>query len=164
MYRTYLPSPIGTLEIVADEDALLAVNFCETAEAAQESALTCAAKNQFEAYFSGELFEFDLPLRPQGTAFQQQVWQRLTAIPYAQTRSYKEIAEQVGRVKAVRAVGAANGSNPLAIIVPCHRVIGSDGRLTGYAGGLSRKAWLLEHEARHRKPTNMECMETSNLF
>lgn len=164
MFRSYLSSPVGTLEIHADEHALLSVQFCDSALPAEENALTRETRAQLNAYFLGELMQFDLPLKPTGTAFQQQVWQQLIRIPYAETCSYKEVAEQVGQIKAMRAVGAANGRNPIAIIVPCHRVIGSNGRLTGYAGGLQRKAWLLEHEARCAKPAQTTTGRTGYLL
>ena len=106
---------------------------------------------QFTAYFDGRLQRFDLPLAARGTKFQQQVWQALAQIPYGETRSYTDIALVIDKPKAMRAVGAANGRNPLAIIVPCHRVIGRDGTLTGYAGGLAIKQFLLKHEQEHRR-------------
>ncbi len=102
---------------------------------------------QLAAYFAGELSCFHLSIRARGTPFQEQVWERLRAIPYGATRSYAELARELGRPKAARAVGLANGKNPISIVVPCHRVIGADGSLTGYAGGIERKAWLLQHEA-----------------
>jgi methylated-DNA-[protein]-cysteine S-methyltransferase len=101
---------------------------------------------QLDAYFAGERREFEVPLRMEGTDFQQSVWARLCEIPYGETISYGELARRVGSPKASRAVGLANGRNPVAIIVPCHRVIGADGSLTGYGGGLDRKVWLLDHE------------------
>lgn len=104
---------------------------------------------QLNAYFSGKLHEFDLPLKPVGTPFQEAVWQALTTIPYGKTVSYKDIAKHVNLPKAARAVGMANGRNPISIIIPCHRVIGANGKLTGYGGGLHRKEWLLEHEHTH---------------
>ncbi len=103
---------------------------------------------QLKAYFAGELCQFDLPLKMSGTDFQKNVWQQLTTIPYGEIVSYKNIAERVHSPKAMRAVGLANGKNPISIIVPCHRVIGTNGKLTGYGGGLHRKQWLLAHEAR----------------
>jgi methylated-DNA-[protein]-cysteine S-methyltransferase len=106
------------------------------------------AVRQLDAYFAGTLRQFDLPLAPAGTPFQQRVWQGLREIPYGETVSYKELARWIGRPSAVRAVGAANGQNPLAIVIPCHRVIGSDGRLVGYGGGLAAKSALLELERR----------------
>ena len=108
-----------------------------------------AIRQLFE-YFAGKRDEFDLPLAPEGTEFQQEVWRAVAAIPYGETRSYGDIARQIGRADAVRAVGAANGQNPLPIVIPCHRVIGSDGRLTGYGGGLPLKKSLLELESRQR--------------
>jgi len=107
---------------------------------------------QLEAYFTGELTEFDLPLAPRGSEFQLSVWNALLEIPYGETASYGEIAKNVGRPDAVRAVGATNGRNPIAVIIPCHRVIGSDGSLVGYGGGLDRKRLLLELEAEHAAP------------
>ena len=115
--------------------------------AAPEAAF--GARAQLESYFSGNRNQFDLPLAPAGTAFQQAVWSELTRIPFASTASYGEIASRVGRPKASRAVGAANGNNPLPIIIPCHRVVGSDGSLTGYSGGMDIKEFLLRHEARY---------------
>lgn len=112
----------------------------------EETALLCAAKQQLLAYFAGELQAFDLPLAPQGTEFQERVWQALQRIEYGQTCSYGDLANQLNQPKAVRAVGAAVGKNPLSIIIPCHRVLGSQQQLTGYAGGLERKQWLLQLE------------------
>ena len=145
-------SPLGPLALIAEEDALVAIDFgtptgTTRGTAAAERVLDEAAR-QLDAYFAGELREFDLPLRPHGTAFQTDVWKALREIPYGETRSYADIARRIGRPTAVRAVGAANGRNPLAIVVPCHRVIGADGSLTGYAGGLELKRALLELEAR----------------
>ena len=108
----------------------------------------CAGvRQQLDAYFAGELQTFDLPLHMAGTPFQKQVWQGLLTIPYGTTISYAELARRIGRPGASRAVGAANGRNPIGIIVPCHRVIGANGTLTGYGGGLDRKEWLIAHEA-----------------
>lgn len=118
-------------------------------------ALLRAAQKQFEEYFAGRRHTFDLPLHPHGTPFQLEVWGALLAIPYGETASYAQIAQRIGRPGAVRAVGAANGANPLAIIVPCHRVIGSDGDLTGYGGGLAAKRWLLAHERRFAPRTTL---------
>ena len=107
---------------------------------------------QLESYFLGTLHEFEIPLDPVGSEFQLKVWSALGRIPFAQTRSYGEIARAVNQPRAARAVGLANHDNPIAIVIPCHRVIGADGRLTGYGGGMPRKRWLLEHEARHGRP------------
>lgn len=146
----YLDSPIGTLVLRADDSALREVLFVDAPEAvADASPILDAACAQLTAYFAGELMQFDLPLGGEGTEFQRSVWGALTTIPYGETCSYADIAHQIDNPKSVRAVGMANGKNPLSIVVPCHRVIGSSGKLTGYAGGLSRKEWLLAHEAAH---------------
>ncbi|WP_110649793.1 methylated-DNA--[protein]-cysteine S-methyltransferase [Salinicola peritrichatus] len=139
--------PLGPIEIRASESGLTWLSFTgETRHPRRPSALTEECSRQLHAYFQGCLSAFDLPLAPRGTAFQCSVWQALREIPYGETRSYRELAAAIGRPQAVRAVGAANGRNPIAIIVPCHRVIGANGKLTGYAGGLPRKQWLLGHE------------------
>ncbi|WNO62043.1 methylated-DNA--[protein]-cysteine S-methyltransferase [Rheinheimera sp. MMS21-TC3] len=148
MYRQYIDTPLGLMRISASELGITEANFILASEqkSAQASAITQQAAQQLTAYFAGKLQQFTLPLAATGTEFQQQVWQQLTRIPFATTCSYAAIAQQIGRPKAMRAVGAANGRNPIAIIVPCHRVIGASGKLTGYAGGLDKKAWLLKHE------------------
>lgn len=117
-------------------------------EATASTPLLEKTMQQLDAYFEGKLQQFDLPLHPAGTAFQQTVWNQLTQIPFAETITYLHMAKRLGNVKAIRAAASANGKNPLAIIIPCHRVVGADGKLTGYAGGLHRKQWLLEHEAK----------------
>ncbi|GAA4496825.1 methylated-DNA--[protein]-cysteine S-methyltransferase [Pseudaeromonas paramecii] len=149
-----LASPRGLLRLALDEVGLAQVNFIESDAAlppagwVQDPAALAPFVAQFAAYFAGELHTFDLPLSLHGTDFQCQVWRALAQIPYGQTRSYGQQAADLGRPTAVRAVGAANGRNPLPIVLPCHRVIGANGQLTGYAGGLERKRWLLAHEAR----------------
>lgn len=149
MYYNYLESPLGLIEIAANDLGLTAVSFCTAATRHySEQPLVLAAKTQLAAYFGKELTEFDLPLAASGTAFQQQVWHALLGVPYGRTASYRDIAIAIANPKGVRAVGLANSKNPLAIIVPCHRVIGANGNLTGYAGGLDKKAWLLAHEQR----------------
>lgn len=143
----YLAIPHGFVEITLLEQAVTGIHFVDTIiKTETDSALMLNVKQQLEAYFNGQLKSFDLPLNSQGTEFQKKVWQALMNIPYGQVVSYQTIAEQIGAPKAVRAVGAANGKNPISIIVPCHRVIAKDGKLTGYSGGLSRKKWLLEIE------------------
>ncbi|MGO1345236.1 methylated-DNA--[protein]-cysteine S-methyltransferase [Chromohalobacter japonicus] len=143
-------SPLGMLRILASEHGIREIAFVDDTETpAAPSPLTDICREQLSAYLKGELRDFDVPLDPQGTPFQQRVWQALARIPFGETRSYAEIARDIDNLKAVRAVGAANGRNPLPIVVPCHRVIGRDGTLTGYAGGLERKAWLLELERTH---------------
>jgi methylated-DNA-[protein]-cysteine S-methyltransferase len=138
------------LRLVAGVSGIRAVEFGPHASAEGERndshPLLCEAARQLRAYFSGDLRVFDLPLDLQGTEFQMRVWRALIAIPYGATRSYSQIALAIGAPRAVRAVGAANGANPIAIVVPCHRVIGSGGRLTGYGGGLPLKRRLLELE------------------
>jgi methylated-DNA-[protein]-cysteine S-methyltransferase len=144
---TYYPSPIGLIEISATHEALTTLYFVE--EPHHEITLTdllATAMTQLAEYFAGVRQDFDLPLHFQGTSFQQQVWRQLCTVPYGKTVSYQEIANAIGNPKAVRAVGAANGQNPISIIAPCHRIIGSNGRLIGYGGGLWRKEWLLKHE------------------
>lgn len=151
----YMDSPVGALKLVAHDHALVAVmwdnedhkrvRLAELVENQQHPMLH-QVKQQLQEYFAGQRQQFDLPLDFQGTAFQQQVWQALLEIPYGETRSYKQIAFQLGNEKAVRAVGAANGKNPISIIAPCHRVIGSGGALVGFAGGLDKKQILLSLE------------------
>jgi methylated-DNA-[protein]-cysteine S-methyltransferase len=153
-YKTYYQSEIGLLEIVGTSQVVNAINFSEAEEKSQNldevdmplAVAECLA--QLDEYFKGERQTFSLNLDPEGTEFQKAVWQQVATIPYGQTASYLEMARLVGDEKAVRAVGAANGQNKIVIIIPCHRVVGSDGKLTGYGGGLWRKAWLLNHERR----------------
>lgn len=151
-----LETPIGFLQLVADETGLAFVGLPHSKHPLpiqdhwrRDRPHLAEARRQFTAWFVGEMRDFDLPLHPQGTPFQLAVWQGLCTIGYAQTASYADLARHIGRPRAVRAVGAANGANPLSIIVPCHRVIGSNGSLTGYGGGLEAKQWLLAHERRH---------------
>jgi len=149
IYKTYYESPIGMIEIVGTGEEIEAVEFVETAEEVpgEIPVLLQNCLKQLDEYFQGKRREFSLDLRPGGTEFQRLVWQELMRIPYGGTASYKDIAEAIGNPRAVRAVGQANHRNPIAIIIPCHRVIGKDGSLTGYGGGLWRKEWLLGHEA-----------------
>jgi methylated-DNA-[protein]-cysteine S-methyltransferase len=134
----------------ADEEARFLVRLERDSGSAprEDSSAAGSAVEQLRTYFAGERFAFEMPLAPKGTAFQQTVWMALRDIPYGSTTSYGAIAQKIGRPSASRAVGMANGRNPLGIVVPCHRVIGSSGALTGYGGGLHRKEWLLAHEAR----------------
>jgi methylated-DNA-[protein]-cysteine S-methyltransferase len=145
-----IKSPLGTLQLVANDTALTAIHFPGQHGAAAEERETNAvlelASSQLAEYFAGSRRAFDLPLDARGTAFQQAVWQALRAIPWGELRSYRDIACALHNPRAVRAVGAANGRNPLPIVVPCHRVIGANGSLTGFAGGLAAKALLLELE------------------
>lgn len=148
--EVYVPPshiPLGPVEIRADAEGVTWVSFSSgTASPINPSPITRECARQLEAYFLGKLCDFDLPLAPRGTEFQRAVWQALSEIPFGETRTYAEQARSLGKPKAMRAVGAANGRNPISIIVPCHRVIGANGTLTGYAGGLPRKQWLLHHE------------------
>jgi len=143
-------SPVGPLSITASDGALRSLQLGGTLArvegARADEAVAHSAAEQLEAYFEGALRAFDVPLAPSGTAFQRAVWEQLTRIPYGTVASYGAVAGRVGKPSASRAVGAANRSNPIAIIVPCHRVIGANGALTGYAGGVWRKEWLLKHE------------------
>lgn len=141
-----MSTPLGNLWVSASAEGLTEVVFREGRPVGSPSALVSRALNQLAEYFDGERQTFDVPLAAVGTDFQQSVWAALCELPYGVTASYRDIAVRIAKPKAVRAVGAANGRNPLAIIVPCHRVIGADGSLTGYAGGLPRKQWLLQHE------------------
>lgn len=143
----YVESRLGLVEIGASPQGIAALNFVETARHPHGDApLLTEAARQVSAYFAGELTVFDLPLELHGTEFQRRVWAQLLTVPFGKTASYLEIALAVGTAQSVRAVGAANGRNPVSIVVPCHRIIGSDGKLIGYGGGLWRKEWLLRHE------------------
>ena len=151
MTAAIVPSPIGDLTVTADEDGVTGLYMegdphALTAAAATGNPLLAQAKAQLDAYFAGRLTAFDLPLRLKGTPFQQRVWSRLQTIPFGRTTSYGALAAALGQPTAMRAVGLANGRNPVSIIVPCHRVIGADGSLSGYGGGIERKRWLLAHE------------------
>jgi methylated-DNA-[protein]-cysteine S-methyltransferase len=149
MFSQYITSPLGPIKIIASDVGISSVRFCtELSADTQPSALTERAAQQLNAYFDAKLTTFDLPLDATGTTFQQQVWRALCQVPFGTTCSYAAIAGAISNRNAVRAVGAANGRNPIAIVVPCHRVIGANGTLTGYAGGLDKKAWLLKHEQR----------------
>jgi methylated-DNA-[protein]-cysteine S-methyltransferase len=175
LYRTAMPSPIGMLTIVANDDAVVAIMWDTESDqhepdaknpverAIGEQPVTTAgrgkhavldlARTQLTEYFDGSRTEFDLPLEPSGSEFQRQAWQVLRQIPFGETLSYGEQAASIGDKRMARAVGAANGKNPIPIVVPCHRVVGSNGHLTGFAGGLNVKAWLLDHEFRVRATT-----------
>lgn len=148
MDSCFIKSPLGFTKIVGDEHGIASVSILDS-----EETLTTLIPNslklcvkQLQEYFDGNRTAFGLKLNPKGTEFQKKVWKELVKIPYGKTVSYLDLAKKLGDAKAIRAVASANGKNPLWIIVPCHRVIGSDGSLTGYAGGLHRKQWLLNHE------------------
>lgn len=145
----YINSPLGITKITGNSDGVTSISVLNSSEKITpiipESLEDCVL--QLNQYFQGARKDFSLTLNPQGTAFQQRVWHLLHTIPYGKTVSYLELSKQLGDIKAIRAVANANSKNPLWIVAPCHRVIGSDGSLTGYAGGLHRKQWLLEHES-----------------
>jgi methylated-DNA-[protein]-cysteine S-methyltransferase len=153
MVYTQMESPVGPLLLVADEGGLRQILFVNGRHQArpeaswkEDAAPLGKTISQLRSYFAGELEEFDLPLAPEGTQFQQEVWRRLCEIPFGETISYGELARRIGNPQASRAVGLANGSNPIPIVIPCHRVIGSNGKLTGYGGGLPIKEKLLALE------------------
>ena len=139
---------IGTLWLERDPTGLASIAFDGPVQARSDDPLLREAEAQLRAYFAGDLTSFDLPLAPHGTGFQRQVWDAVAAVPYGTTTTYSAIAAALGRPSACRAVGAANGRNPLPIVVPCHRVVGASGALTGYGGGLARKRVLLDLETR----------------
>ncbi|MBP2196921.1 methylated-DNA--[protein]-cysteine S-methyltransferase [Erwiniaceae bacterium L1_54_6] len=151
-----IPTPVGELTLIASNKGLSAILWenegsqripLKPISRDDQHPILCETERQLREYFAGERQHFDLPYDTVGTEFQKKVWQALITIPFGETRSYRQIAEQIGNPKAVRAVGAANGKNPLSIVAPCHRVIGSNGKLTGFAGGLAVKAFLLDLEA-----------------
>ncbi len=158
--HSFINTPIGVVEIKATEEFIISVLFIHTSKSIQQvidtpeinkcdHPLMVNCGKQLLEYFNGNRMEFDLPVKQDGTEFQQKVWDTLTAIPYGRTISYLELSKRIANVKAIRAVGTANGNNQISIIVPCHRVIGSNGDLTGYSGDLWRKKWLLDHEGKY---------------
>ena len=156
-YFITVPSPIGDLTLTGDGEALTGLYFSTGSKARTadpvwlpDKGTLAGAVTQLRAYFAGELRMFDLPLRPRATPFQSRVLRALGEIPYGALRSYKDIAEAIGQPKAFRAVGTANGNNPIAIVIPCHRVVGSNGTLTGFGGGLAAKRFLLDLESRNQ--------------
>ena len=162
-FHLSMPSPVGPLLLAADDDGLRLIEFDSPRHPMRrtsewqpgEHEVLRNARLQLEQYFAGERRDFDLPLAPRGTAFQREVWHALRGIPYGETISYAQLAQRIGKPSAMRAVGAANGRNPLPIVVPGHRVIGADGSLTGFGGGLPTKRFLLELEG---------AIETADLF
>ncbi|MBL7887149.1 MAG: methylated-DNA--[protein]-cysteine S-methyltransferase [Flavobacterium sp.] len=144
----FISSPLGTTKIVGDENGVSVISILQEGEISKKIPKELKETvTQLNEYFEGKRQQFDFKINPKGTEFQQKVWQELLQIPYGKTISYLDLSKKLGDVKAIRAVASANGKNPLWIVVPCHRVIGTDGSLTGYAGGLWRKKWLLEHES-----------------
>ena len=148
LMRAEHDSPVGKLTIIASDSALRAILWPTIQETvlAGDNQVVDQTRQQLDEYFSGERTRFDVPLDIVGTEFQRSVWQALTGITYATTRSYGSLAEDIGKPSAARAVGAATGLNPISIVVPCHRLIGTNGSMTGFAGGLDAKRWLLHHE------------------
>jgi len=148
----YIQTPLGITKIVGDENGISEISILNEAEISKKIPKELQqGVSQIEEYFSGKRKIFDFKLNPTGTDFQQKVWQELLKIPFGKTVSYLELSKKLGDAKAIRAVAAANGKNPLWIVVPCHRVIGSDASLTGYAGGLWRKKWLLDFESEQKQ-------------
>ncbi len=145
-YQSYLETPIGYLRILSNGDGITEIKFQDTDGPEDPDIHTESARTQLKEYFEGSRNKFDLVLQQDGTQFEQQVWNELTTIPYGSTTNYGTIAKKIGDKNFSQAVGHANGKNPIAIVIPCHRVIGSDNKLVGYAGGLQRKQWLLKHE------------------
>ncbi|MAY89408.1 MAG: cysteine methyltransferase [Pseudooceanicola sp.] len=155
METAYLNTELGTIEIKGDDSGLLSVIFLDDEYSQSLTVPACLqeAYSQLEEYFDGKRQDFKLKLTPQGTVFQQKVWKELENIPFGKTTSYLDMAKQLGDPKVIRAAASANGKNPISIIIPCHRVIGSNQSLTGYAGGLWRKKWLLAHESPAQQTT-----------
>ena len=151
MPHCIITSPIANWVIREEDGAIVAIEVTQEPPRPPETPLLTEAVRQLEAYFAGTLSSFDLPLRMEGTTFRLRCWEALCAIPYGETISYGEQAKRIGNAKAMRAVGGANHHNPICIVVPCHRVIGADGSLIGYGGGVDVKRWLLEHERSHLK-------------
>lgn len=165
METTFIKTPLGVAKIVGDENGIAVISILEEGDprvklesaeqiTAETPSVLQESVQQLQEYFEGNRTDFDFKMNPSGTEFQQRVWQELQQIPFGKTMSYLDLSKKLGDVKAIRAVASANGKNPLWIVVPCHRVIGTDGSLTGYAGGLWRKKWLLEHEC----PTGQQAL------
>lgn len=147
METCFIKSPLGIAKIIGDESGIAEISVLDEGTISIKTPKVLqVCVSQLQDYFEGKRTEFDFKINPKGTEFQQRVWQELRNIPFGKTMSYLDLSKKLGDVKAIRAVASANGKNPLWIVIPCHRVIGTDGSLTGYAGGLWRKKWLLEHE------------------
>lgn len=147
METIFIKTPLGIAKIIGDEDGISIISVSDEGDSSSTiPTVFQEAVSQLNDYFEGKRIDFTFKLNPSGTEFQQKVWRGLLEIPFGKTMSYLELSKKLGDVKAIRAVASANGKNPLWIVIPCHRVIGTDGSLTGYAGGLWRKKWLLEHE------------------
>lgn len=157
IFHTTIETPVGFLELKSDNEALLSVSFVKqfNLNSSEIPDILHEAVKQLQEYFNGERKIFDLNIKPDGTPFQQKIWELVKNVPYGETVSYRNIAKLSSSEKNTRAVGLANGKNPIPIIIPCHRVIGTSGKLTGYAGGMERKQWLLQHELKHEKPVGL---------
>jgi methylated-DNA-[protein]-cysteine S-methyltransferase len=154
IFHTTIETPVGFLELKSDNESLLAISFVNQPQHSNNDIpeILKTAVRQLDEYFMGNRKVFELKLNPEGTPFQQKIWDLVKHIPFGKTVSYLDIAKLSGSEKNTRAVGLANGKNPIPVIIPCHRVIGTSGKLTGYAGGMERKQWLLQHELKHEKP------------
>lgn len=157
LYTKYINSPIGWLKLQTSENALVAISFAEKGGKSSEQIPTILNKTivQLQEYFEGNRKVFDVNLTPQGTEFQQNTWNFVSEVEFGNTATYLDIAIKTGSRKNTRAVGLANGKNPIPIIIPCHRIVGSNGKLTGYAGGLDKKRWLLQHELTYSNNSNL---------
>lgn len=152
IFIQFYPSPIGVIEITANTKAILSINFVNEKKEDNYNNITLKGYRQLQEYLEDDRRDFDLPLEPKGTEFQQKVWAELQNIPYGKVLSYLQLAKRLGDEKVIRAAAAANGKNPVGIVIPCHRVIGANGDLVGYAGGLDKKRLLLQHEGVLSKP------------
>lgn len=175
MFIDYLNTPLGLFEFMATEQGICQAIFCGNEACGDQASsiqqvesrkndITALCKQQLTEYFAGNRQIFTIPLDPQGTPFQQSVWNCLAKIPFGTVKSYGEIAKLINKPKASQAVGGANGRNPITLIVPCHRVIGGDGSLTGYAGGIERKLWLLHHEGVEVKQSKNITLDIKNVI
>jgi methylated-DNA-[protein]-cysteine S-methyltransferase len=166
MYIDYIKSPLGLVEFQASDMGITQTIFCgEYEKKVKSNQITEECKKQLLEYFSGRRIKFELPLDPKGTIFQKAVWDRLLNISYGKTVTYQDLAIEINNPKASQAVGGANGRNPISLIIPCHRVIGASGSLTGYAGGIERKLWLLKLEgAKLRSSTSNQKLDIKNVI
>lgn len=157
LYYDYINTPLGELELTSSSTHLLSALFVKTEknvldkQPVLQSEINNDAKKQLDAFFKKELTQFNLPLHPAGTDFQKTVWNELLKVPFGTTISYLTLAKKLGDINSIRAAASANGKNPITIIIPCHRVIGTDGKLVGYSGDMWRKQWLLDHESKQEK-------------
>lgn len=156
-YHITINSPIGWLEITTNQKQVLSVSFSDIfiQPSTEQPEILNKAVKQLTEYFEGKRKVFTLPLSPEGTEFQRKVWERVKSVPFGETTSYLDIAIKTGSKNNTRAVGLANGKNPIPVIIPCHRILGMNGKLTGYAGGIERKRWLLQHELKYSTPSNL---------